>query len=158
MKYIKVMFILYLFIFNNFLKASTLDEVKALKSWIGVPFSEESLIAERDAIISKLQFPVKGEYETTQQFEKRKTDYYNQVNEIKEDYEQKIKDAEALYTAHQEKLKNKLQSLIIQSREVVVMEGKLEHIMPINKPILFKRVSAILKYLFQFIKLKMLKF
>ena len=125
MKYIRFMFLFYLFVMNNFLSASTLDEAMALKSWIGVPFSAESLIAERDAIISKLQFPVKGEYETTQQFEKRKVAYYNQINEIKKDYEQKIKDAEALYTAHQQKLKEKLQSLIIQSREVVVMEGKL---------------------------------
>lgn len=107
------------------LGASSLDEVRAMKSWLDAPFSTTALEAERDAKLASLQNPVKDEFETTAQFEQRKTDAANRVKAVKAEYEQKVRDARSADTSRRAKMQNNLQSLLSQSRETVIMKGTL---------------------------------
>jgi len=107
------------------LNADFRDEAFALKAWINTPFSAVGLETERDAKIAEYQNLVKGEFETTAQFEQRQADAAKRIAAIRAEYDQKIRDARAAHENHIAKLRTKLQSLLAQSRETVAMAGSL---------------------------------
>lgn len=107
------------------LQADVLDECKALKAWLTVPYSAANLEAERDAKLDELHNPVKGEFETTTQFELRKQQTNQRIAAIKAEYSHKINDGRAAHEAQQSKLRQRFQVLLRQSRETLVMEGVL---------------------------------
>ncbi|HPS40197.1 MAG TPA: CARDB domain-containing protein, partial [Candidatus Cloacimonadota bacterium] len=104
---------------------SLMDEAIAIKGWLDVPFSASSLEAERDSKIKEIQNPVKGEFETTSQFEQRKKDAGARKASIQKEYEQKIRDARSAYDSNLSKLRQRLTTLLISSREMVQLSGTL---------------------------------
>jgi len=101
------------------------EEALALKNWLATPFSSGALEAERDQKLASLQNPVKGEFETSAQFEQRKKDLGNQIKAIQAEYAQKIQDARSAYEARNAALRRNLQELLAQSRETVVIQSTL---------------------------------
>ncbi|MDD3144235.1 MAG: caspase family protein [Candidatus Cloacimonetes bacterium] len=107
------------------LSADLREEAIALKSWLAAPFDSSQLEAERDQKLAQLQNPVKGEFETSAQFEQRKQDSGNQIKAIQAQYAQKIQDARAAHETRNAALRANLQALLAQSRETVVLKGSL---------------------------------
>lgn len=107
------------------LSATLLDEAKAIKSWLETPYSSAVLEAERDNKLAEFRNPVKGEFETTAQFEQRKKDAAARSNAILKDYDQMIKDARAGHDANLAKLRQRLNQLLASSRENIRMSGTL---------------------------------
>ncbi|HNX38889.1 MAG TPA: CARDB domain-containing protein, partial [Candidatus Cloacimonadota bacterium] len=107
------------------LSGSVMDEALAIKGWLDTPFSSGSLEAERDGKLKDLQNPVKGEFETSAQFEQRKKDATARRVAIQKEYEQKILDARTVYDANQSKLRLRLTALLANSRETVQLSGTL---------------------------------
>lgn len=105
--------------------ASYLDEAKSIKSWLDAPFSSTELAAERDALISQYQNPVKGEFETTAQFEQRKKDASARITAITKEYDQKISDARAAHESSIAKMRARLRELLASSRETITTQGTL---------------------------------
>ncbi len=101
------------------------EEALAIKNWLGAPFSSSQLEAERDQKLAPLQNPVKGEFETSAQFEQRKKDLGNQIKGVQAEYAQKIQDARNAYDSRNAALRGNLQALLAQSRETVALKGTL---------------------------------
>ena len=100
------------------LQADVLNECMAIKAWLNTPYSANILEAERDAKLDEQRNPVKGEFETTAQFEHRKQDANQRIAAIKAEYSQKINDARAAHVAQLNKLRQRFQVLLGQSREI----------------------------------------
>ncbi|HOH97353.1 MAG TPA: caspase family protein [Candidatus Cloacimonadota bacterium] len=107
------------------MSAGLIDEARALKGWIGTPFSATALEAERDARLRELQNPVKGEFETNAMFEQRKKDIEASKASIQREYMQKIADARAAHEANLTRLQQRLNQLLSSSREIVTLKGTL---------------------------------
>ncbi|NLK50106.1 MAG: hypothetical protein GX294_05605 [Candidatus Cloacimonetes bacterium] len=107
------------------ISANVIDEARAVKSWLDIPFSAATFEAERDAKISEWENHVKGEFETTAQFEQRKKDASNRIAAINREYQQKIADARAAHENQHAKLRVRLQTLLNSSRETVVVSATL---------------------------------
>ncbi len=107
------------------LSADLREEAVALKNWLAAPFDSSYLEAERDQVLSTLQNPLKGEFETSAQFEQRKKDLGNQIKAIQAEYAQKIQDARNAHDARNAALRKNLQERLAQSRETVVLQGTL---------------------------------
>ena len=108
------------------LQADVLNECMAIKAWLNTPYSANILEAERDAKLDEQRNPVKGEFETTAQFEHRKQDANQRIAAIKAEYSQKINDARAAHVAQLNKLRQRFQVLLGQSRETLAMDGTLD--------------------------------
>lgn len=121
----KICFMVVMVVFACGLAADYMDEAITIKGWLDTPFSSSALIAERDALISQYQSPVKGEFETSAQFEQRKKDANARIAAITKEYEQKINDARAAHGSQMAKLRKRLQDLLANSRETVTMNGTL---------------------------------
>ena len=104
---------------------SIVEEAKALKSWLDTPFSSVALERERDAKVSELQNPVKGEFETTAAFEQRKANLATSRTAITKEYEQKIADARAGHAKAKTAMQDKIRSLIAQSRQTLSVSATL---------------------------------
>lgn len=111
--------------FPAWLQADVLDECLALKAWITVPYSAAILEAEREAKLAEQHNPVKGEFETTAQFELRKQQRNQRIAAIKAEYGQKINDARAAHEVQLNRLRLRFEVLLGQSRETLVMKGSL---------------------------------
>ncbi|MDZ4181951.1 MAG: hypothetical protein U1B83_03655, partial [Candidatus Cloacimonadaceae bacterium] len=107
------------------LAAGIKDEVTALIGWKATSFSSTDLESERDAKLAEQRNPVKGEFETTAQFEQRKKDASARITAINREYEQKIGDARAAHNAYIGRLDQRIRQLLAQSRESVEMSGTL---------------------------------
>lgn len=107
------------------LQASMVDEATAIISWLNLKFSPVTLEAERDSKLSELHNPVKGEFETSAQFEQRKKDASARIAAIQKEYTQKIADARAAHEANLAKLRQRLNQLLASSRETIRMSGTL---------------------------------
>ena len=121
----KIFGILLVLVATSALGASFLEEARALKSWLGVPFSSTALDSERDARLKDFQSPVKDEFETTAQFEERKRIIENQKRAIVTEYEHKKRDALAAHENQRAKMLSRFHSLLQQSREDVEVKGTL---------------------------------
>lgn len=108
------------------LTAGSIDEARALKSWIDTPFSAMALEAERDARLRELQNPVKGEFETNAMFEQRKKDTEASKAALQREYTQKIADARTVYEANLGRLQQRFNQLLASSREIVTLKGNLD--------------------------------
>lgn len=106
----------------SLLIAGTIDEARALRTWLDTPFSVTALEAERNRKLKQLQNPVKGEFETNTMFEQRKKDAEVNKEAVQRDYAQKIADAQALHEAYLAKLRQRLNQLLDSSREVVTRQ------------------------------------
>lgn len=107
------------------LTANLKNEITGLTTWKSAAFSSATLEAERDAKLADLRNPVKGEFETTAQFEQRKNDANARSAAITREYEQKINDARDAHNAYMGRLDQKIRQLLAQSRETVEMSGTL---------------------------------
>lgn len=107
------------------LTAGLREEALAIKNWLAVPFESGQLEAERDQKLASLRNPVKGEFETTAQFEQRKKDLGNQIKAIQAEYAKKIQDLRAAHETRSAALRRNLQELLAKSRETVVLKGTL---------------------------------
>lgn len=112
-------------IIGTALFASIESEARALNNWLNTPFSASALEAERDARLREWQNLVKGEFETTAQFEQRQRDAASRIAAIRKEYEQKIADARAAYDAHLFSMRARLQELLNSSRETIQVTGTL---------------------------------
>ncbi len=114
-----------LMMISGALLASYMEEAISIKSWLAAPFSSTELAAERDALIAQYRNPVKGEFETSAQFEQRKKDANARIAVITREYEQKINDARAMHDNQMAKMRKRLQDLLDDSRETVSVKGTL---------------------------------
>jgi hypothetical protein len=105
--------------------ASYMDEAISIKSWLDRPFSSTELAAERDALIAQYRNPVKGEFETTAQFEQRKKDASTRIAAITKEYDQKISDARAAHESSIARMRARLRELLASSRETITLQGTL---------------------------------
>ena len=121
----KILGLLLILFVASALEASFLEEARALKSWLDVPFNTTALDSERDARLKDFQSPVKDEFETTAQFEERKKNIENQKKAIVAEYEHKKRDALAAHENQRAKMLSRFHALLQQSREDVVVEGTL---------------------------------
>ncbi|MBM4404360.1 MAG: hypothetical protein FJ042_08310, partial [Candidatus Cloacimonetes bacterium] len=116
----RVIFVLIgLFVLCNPVFGSVREEAIALNSWMSIPFSASALEVERDALIAQQSNPVKGEFETTAQFEQRKKDATARIAALRAEYEQKIRDARSAHEAQVNRMRQRMQALLAQSRETV---------------------------------------
>lgn len=121
----KLMLCMLLILAAALLSADLREEAVALKNWLAAPFDSSYLEAERDQVLSTLQNPLKGEFETSAQFEQRKKDLGNQIKAIQAEYAQKIQDARNAHDARNVALSKNLRERLAQSRETVVLQGTL---------------------------------
>ncbi len=88
-----------------------------LKTLINTPFSAVSLERERDSKITALQAPVKDEFETQTQFEKRKQESVRLVQQISQEYEQEIAAAHAIFDRRIEEIKQEREQFLATTEE-----------------------------------------
>ncbi|MFA7543371.1 MAG: CARDB domain-containing protein, partial [Candidatus Cloacimonadaceae bacterium] len=119
--YISVIMLL----FTGFLIADVLDEASAIKAMLNMPFSAKKLEVERDNILVEITNPVKGEFETSAQFEQRKQDGAARKAAIGRDYAQRIQDARVAHEEAKRKLNTRLNELLAASRESVKQDFTL---------------------------------
>ncbi|HNQ43766.1 MAG TPA: hypothetical protein PKI59_05025, partial [Candidatus Cloacimonadota bacterium] len=115
------------------LSGAIVDEARALKSWLDTPFSASALEAELDARLREFQNPVKGEFETTAQFEQRKRDVEASKAAVQREYTQKITDARTAHEANLGRLRQRFNQLLDSSREIVTLKGTLGKYDPDNQ-------------------------
>ena len=129
----RVALLMYMGLVIGLLSGAMMDEARALKSWLDAPFSAAGLEAERDGKIRELQNPVKGEFETNAMFEQRKKDMEASKTAIQKEYAQQIADARTAHDAQLAKLRQRLNQLLVSSRETVTLAGSLGKYDPENQ-------------------------
>ena len=96
--------------------AQTLEEkIKIIHTQIQTPFKSTYLQQKLESEISKLKNITKDEYETTAEFEKRKSNASFKITQLKKEYEQKIQTAETIYNEKLTKLNSEFNKLLSQT-------------------------------------------
>lgn len=102
-----------------------LEEARALKSWLDHPYTSSALDEEMNTRLQPYLNPVKGEFETSAQFEQRRTNMENQAQAIRTEYSQKKQDAAAAHESQRAKILSRLQYLLQKTREDAEVIGSL---------------------------------
>ena len=96
-----------------------LTKIQYLNSFSNQAFNASALEQVRDAKVTDITTSPKGEFETTDMYEKRKTDSQRLAQEVRDEYASKINEAKRVFEKRQTAIKAEIQSFILSSREDV---------------------------------------
>jgi len=97
----------------------TIEQLRMLKQLKDVSFSSKSLERERDKKIAEISSKKRGEFETTEMYNKRMANIQKEKEDIKNEYAQKIEYAQRKFNERKTEITQEIQQLLDASQEVV---------------------------------------
>jgi len=119
MKKVLIIFTTILFLFSAAHAMDNIEKLRMLKKLKDVSFSSKALEEERDRKIAEVSHVKKGEFETTEMFNKRVANIEREREDIKTEYAQKIDFAQRKFNERKQELEQEIQQLLSETKETV---------------------------------------
>jgi len=119
MKKVLIIFTTILFLFSAAHAMDNIEKLRMLKKLKDVSFSSIALENERDQKIAEISSTKKGEFETTEMYNKRMQNVAKEKEDIKTEYAQKIDFALRKFNERKQELEQEIQQLLNESKETV---------------------------------------